>query len=292
MQQVQIKARAKINLAIDVVGKRADGYHELKMIMQSLALHDTITLTKLEEPRVGITSNSRRMPIDETNIAAVAAKHMLDTFSLRHGVHIDVFKRIPIAAGLGGGSSNAAAVLEGMNKMFELGLTQHELAGIGKNLGADVPYCIFGGTMLAEGIGEILAPLPPHPKTVVVLAKPHRGISTGKVFAKFSREQAGDNHPDFAAILNGLEASDIDKVSHGIMSGMANVLESVTAAERPIINDIKAEFLKKGAKCALMSGSGPTVFAYFADEEQANIAAAALKHKLPQLHEIIVTSID
>ena len=292
MEQIQVKARAKINLAIDVVGKRADGYHELKMIMQSLALHDTITLTKLQGAEIGISSNSTRMPIDETNIACKAAKFMMDTFSLRQGVHIDVYKRIPIAAGLAGGSSNAAAVLCGMNEMFELGLTKDKLAEIGKNLGADVPYCICGGTMLAEGIGDILTPLPQHPKTVVVLAKPHRGMSTPKVFGKFSRERVGESHPDFATILSGLEASDVDKVSCGIMSGMANVLESVTAAERPIINDIKTEFLRNGAKCALMSGSGPTVFAYFANETQANTAVAVLRRKFSQLNEIIVTSIE
>lgn len=292
MEQVQVRAHAKINLAIDVVGKRTDGYHDLKMIMQSLALHDTLTLTKRQEAGVTIASNSTRMPLDETNIACKAAKFMIDSFSLRQGVHIDVFKRIPIAAGLAGGSSNAAAVLCGINEMFALGLTKGKLTEIGKILGADVPYCICGGTMLAEGIGDILTPLPKHPKTVVVLAKPQRGMSTPKVFGKFSREQAGEKHPDFATILSGLETSDIDKVSRGIMSGMANVLESVTAAERPIINDIKAEFLRNGAKCALMSGSGPTVFAYFADERQANIAAAALRRKFSQLNEIIVTSIE
>jgi len=292
MEQVQKQAHAKINLAIDVVARRTDGYHDLKMIMQSLALHDTVTLTKLQEQGARITSNSTRMPLDETNIACKAAKHMLELFSLRQGVHIDVFKRIPIAAGLAGGSSNAAAVLCGMNELFELGLTKDKLAEIGKSLGADVPYCIYGGTMLAQGVGDILTLLPRHPKTVVVLAKPQRGISTGKVFAKFSREQVGEKHPDFATILSGLNTSDVDEISRGIMSGMANVLESITAAERPIICDIKAEFLRNGAKCALMSGSGPTVFAYFADEKQANAAATALRCKFPQLNEVIVTCIE
>jgi len=292
MEQIQIKAHAKINLAIDVLSRRPDGYHNLRMVMQSLAFHDTLVITKSPECAVTLACDSPRVPSDKSNLAHRAAEKMIETYSLRTGVHIEIRKIIPVAAGLAGGSSNAAAVLNGMNALFRLGLAKDELAAVGKGIGADVPYCVFGGTMLAEGVGDILAPLSPHPRVSVVLAKPPIEVSTAQVFRDFSQTRvAPDIRPDISSIMSGLDLSDIREISRGISTGMANVLESVTAAAYPVIDDIKASLLRHGAECAIMSGSGPTVFAYFIDEEYAVAAARSVRREIPSIDEIFVTSI-
>ena len=293
MDQLQVKAYAKINLALDVLSKRHDGYHNIRTIMQCLALHDTLEIEKARERErsVSVACESSNVPVNETNLAYKAAIRMIDTFGLQHGVNIHIHKVIPVSAGLAGGSSNAAATLRGINELFGLGLSLYALADIGKSIGADVPYCVFGGTVLAEGIGEKLTPLPDHPPISVVLAKPSVEVSTSQVFREFAQADiAGE--PDFNTIINGIRLDNINEISRGISSGVANVLECVTAATHPIIHDIKSELMQSGALCAQMSGSGPTVFAYFTNKAHAVAAAQALRYKLPQITEIYVTCIS
>ena len=255
---VELKALAKINLGLDVLGKRENGYHDVKMVMQTIFLYDNVTIEKLEEPGICVETNLYYLPVDENNIAYKAAKMLIEEFDIKEGVHIKLEKHIPVAAGLAGGSSNAAAVLVGMNKLFGLKLTMKELMERGVKLGADVPYCVMRGTVLAEGIGEILSPLPPLPKCYVLIAKPGINVSTQMVYEKLDSKEIVE-HPDIDGILEGLRNQDLKKVA----SSMGNVLERVTIEEYPVIEDIKNAMKEAGALNAMMSGSGPTVFGIF-----------------------------
>lgn len=271
---VTLKALAKINLGLDVLGRRENGYHDVRMVMQTIYLYDNVTLEKTEEEGISITCNLPYLPTDTSNIAYKAAKLLIDEFGLTSGVRITLDKHIPVAAGLAGGSSNAAAVLVGMNRMFSLGLSQEELMKRGVELGADVPYCVMRGTVLAEGIGEILTPLPPLPKCYVLIAKPGINVSTKMVYEKLDSKEI-TNHPNIDGILEGLEEQDLEK----IVSNMGNVLENVTIEAYPIIEQIKDVMKSCGALNAMMSGSGPTVFGIFADKHTANEA----KQKIRQM---------
>ena len=271
---ITLKALAKINLGLDVLGKRENGYHDVRMVMQTIYLYDNVTLTKMEEEGILLECNLQYLPTDATNIAYKAAKLLMDEFDIKEGVHIVLDKHIPVAAGLAGGSSNAAAVLVGMNGMFKLGLSQEELMKRGVLLGADVPYCIMRGTVLAEGIGEILTPLPMLPKCYVLIAKPGISVSTKTVYEKLDSQEI-ETHPDIDGILEGLECQDIKKIA----SSMGNVLERVTIEQYPIIETIKKVMIENGALNSMMSGSGPTVFGIFEDRQSAKEAQRKIREK-------------
>lgn len=269
---MNLKALAKINLGLDVLGRRENGYHDVRMVMQTIYLYDNITLQKIETPEIQLKTNLHFLPVDDKNIAYKAAKMLMDEFGLEGGIRITLDKHIPVAAGLAGGSSNAAAVLVGMNRMYELGLSEQDLMDRGVKLGADVPYCIMRGTVLAEGIGEILTPLDPLPKCYVLVAKPAISVSTKTVYEKLDSHEIED-HPDVDSILAGLEEGDLEKVA----SSMGNVLERVTIDDYPIIEDIKNVMKDNGALNAMMSGSGPTVFGIYDDKKLAKQAQEKIR---------------
>ncbi len=285
MNKIELKALGKINLGLDVLGRRENGYHDVRMVMQTLYLYDQITIVKKETPGIELKTNLFYLPVDENNLAYRAAKLLMDEFDVKEGVSIYLDKHIPVAAGMAGGSSNAAAVLFGINRMFELGLSQQELMDRGVKLGADVPYCIMRGTVLAEGIGEILTPLPALPKCYVLIAKPPISVSTKLVYEKLDSHEI-ENHPDIDGILEGLEAQDIKKVAEC----MGNVLEKVTVEEYPVIDKIKNVMKEEGALNAMMSGSGPTVFGIFENKHLARKAADKIR-KMELAKQVYVTNV-
>lgn len=272
MDRLELKALGKINLGLDVLGRRENGYHDVRMVMQTVYLYDRIIMKKSKTPGIRLETNLYYLPVNENNLAYQAAQMLMDEFHIEEGVSIQLDKHIPVAAGMAGGSSNAAAVLFGMNRMFSLGLSQKELMERGVKLGADVPYCIMRGTVLAEGIGEILTPLSPMPKCYVLIAKPAISVSTKMVYEKLDSHEIED-HPDIDGILAGLKAGDLKKVA----DSMGNVLERVTVDAYPVIDRIKKMMIKEGALNAMMSGSGPTVFGIFEEKATARKAADAIR---------------
>lgn len=285
MNKLELKALGKINLGLDVLGRRENGYHDVRMVMQTLYLYDQITITKKETPGIELKTNLFYLPVDENNLAYRAAKLLMEEFDIKEGVSIYLDKHIPVAAGMAGGSSNAAAVLFGINRMFDLGLTQQELMDRGVTLGADVPYCIMRGTVLAEGIGEILTPLPALPKCYVLIAKPPISVSTKLVYEKLDSHEI-EEHPDIDGIIAGLEAQDVKKVA----ACMGNVLEKVTIEEYPVIEEIKNVMKEEGALNAMMSGSGPTVFGIFDNKHLARKAADKIR-KMELAKQVYVTNV-
>jgi 4-diphosphocytidyl-2-C-methyl-D-erythritol kinase len=278
---ISLEAHAKINLSLDVLGKREDGYHTLQMIMQTIQLHDTITVHEIPAG-VEIMCEAPYVPNNSSNIAYKAAEAMLQRYGLKAGVKVEVIKRIPVAAGLAGGSTDAAAVLKGINSLFELGIDQAGLMQLGKEIGADVPYCIMGGTALAEGIGERITPLAAAGNIPVVLVKPRVGVSTAWVYKNFKLEKVRER-PVTQMLVSALESGDTGTLA----ANMKNVLESVTLERYPVINTIKKELVRLGALGSMMSGSGPTVFGIFNDAEKAQYAFNKIKKS--QQHECILT---
>lgn len=274
MQEIALKALAKINLALDVLGKRENGYHDVRMVMQTIYLYDDVKLRKTGRTGISLKSNLAFLPVNENNIAYKAAKLLMEEFSLPGGLEIELFKRIPVAAGLAGGSTDAAAVLFGINKIYGLSLSLQELMERGVKLGADVPYCLMRGTVLAEGIGEMLTPLPPMPKCYVLIAKPGINVSTKMVYEKLDAKEIVE-HPDIDALIHGLEENDIKKVAQS----MGNVLEKVTIEDYPVIEEIKNVMKNEQALGAMMSGSGPTVFGLFEKQSSAKRAYEKLKRQ-------------
>ena len=274
MDKIKLKALGKINLGLDVLGRRPNGYHDVRMVMQTVYLYDQILLEKTDKEGISLETNLFYLPVNENNLAYRATKMLIDEFAIKEGVHISLEKHIPVAAGMAGGSSNAAAVLYGMNRLFQLGLTDQELMERGVKLGADVPYCIMRGTVLAEGIGEELTPLPAMPKCHVLLAKPPISVSTQKVYEKLDAQEV-TKHPDIDGILLGLQTGDLKKIT----SSMGNVLENVTITEYPQIERIKDVMKEEGALNAMMSGSGPTVFGIYDDKMLARRAAARIREE-------------
>lgn len=271
---LELKAYGKINLGLDVVRKREDGYHEVRMIMQTVNLYDKIVMKTCKEPGIRTETNLPYVPDGEGNLAYRAAKLLMDEFDVKQGVKIKIRKSIPVAAGMAGGSSDAAAVLVGINRMFGLGLSKRELMKRGVKLGADIPYCIMRGTALSEGIGEILTELPPTPQCHIVLAKPQVSVSTKMVYGKLrANELRPEQHPDIDGMRAAIENGDLD----GVIARLGNVLELVTIPDHPEIGRIKEIMMAEGANGALMSGSGPTVFGIFKEEEDAKRAYDALK---------------
>lgn len=274
MKQMELKALAKINLGLDVLGRRENGYHDVRMIMQSIYLYDEVKIERTEKPGIELKSNLYFLPTGEGNIAYKAAKMLMEEFQITEGVRITLNKHIPVAAGMAGGSSNAAAVLFGMNKIFELKLTQQELMERGVRLGADVPYCIMRGTVLAEGIGEELTTLTPMPKCFVLIAKPPVSVSTKVVYEALDAKEIVD-HPDINGLIAGLEHRDLKEIA----ACMGNVLEDVTIPMHPVIEEIKQEMKHSGALNAMMSGSGPTVFGLFETKSAARKAQERIRKK-------------
>ncbi|MEE1086170.1 MAG: 4-(cytidine 5'-diphospho)-2-C-methyl-D-erythritol kinase [Schaedlerella sp.] len=271
---MNLRALAKINLGLDVLGRRENGYHDVRMVMQSIYVYDNVKIEKKKEPGITLSTNLYYLPSDEGNIAYKAADLLIKEFNIQEGVDIFLEKHIPVAAGLAGGSSNAAAVLFGMNQLFELGLTLEELMERGMKLGADVPYCIMRGTVLAEGIGEVLTDLPAMPKCIVLIAKPPVSVSTKDVYQALDSKEVVE-HPDIDGILEGLKEQDLKKIA----SSMGNVLEDVTIPMHPEIAEIKKIMLECGALNAMMSGSGPTVFGLFENRGKARMAQKIIWEK-------------
>lgn len=280
-----IKGYAKINLGLDVVGQLDNGYHLLRSVMQQIDLYDTVELSSLSETATGrkddfrilLTSDSGEVPLDESNLAYKAAKLLMEHDGLSEGVHIHILKKIPVAAGLAGGSADAAAVLIGMNELFGLGHSKEELQKLGLSLGADVPFCIMGGTALAEGIGERLTRIETIPEMYVVIAKPPIAVSTKYVYENLRLEQAV--HPDTEQILEAMRQRDLTAMT----ALLRNVLESVSAEKYPLIRQLKEAMLETGAAGSLMSGSGPTVFGIFDSMEKAAAAEGRLRQIYPQV---------
>ena len=280
---LQLKARAKINLGLDVLRRREDGYHDLRMIMQTIDLCDTVLLERTREAGISLKTNLPFLPSDENNLAYRAAALLLNEKETEGGLSVELKKHIPVAAGLAGGSSDAAAVLVGVNRLFSLGYSKEELMVKGKALGADVPYCIMRGTALAEGIGEVLTPLPAMPPCHIVLAKPQAHISTRFVYTNLKANELS-RHPDIDLQVRALREGDLRLLAQS----MENVLETVTVPECPVIEEIKNEMRENGALGAVMSGSGPSVFGVFEEEEKAQAVRELLREKYA-LRAVFVT---
>lgn len=271
IKHLSLKAYGKINLGLDVLRRRDDGYHEVRMIMQTVGIYDRIDLIYKETPGITVETNLYYLPDNENNLVYKAAKLLMDEFHVQKGVHIRLRKYIPVAAGMAGGSSDAAAVLFGVNKIFSLGLTTEQLMDRGVKIGADVPYCVMRGTALSEGIGEILTPLPVPPQCQVLIAKPGISVSTKFVYENLhANELRPEQHPDIDGMMEAIKQKDL----YGIADRFGNVLENVTIPAYPVIQEIKDLMLEQGAIGALMSGSGPTVFGLF-----TNPKAAAKAHE-------------
>ena len=270
---MKIKAYGKVNISLDVVGKREDGYHLLSMIMQNIDLYDEIEVEK-QECGIILECNKSYVPVDNRNLAYKAAAIFKERYDIVDGVKINIEKNIPVSAGLAGGSTDAAAVLKVMNKLVNVNATEEELMELGLKLGADIPYCIHGGTALCEGIGEIITPIKPFRDKIVVLVKPAFGVSTKEVYKNFNLEKV-KQHPKTAEIINAIENDDLNFVA----SNMKNLLENVTLRKHKILIKIKEEMNACGAINSMMSGSGPTVFAFFDDMLKAQRCFEKMKKK-------------
>ena len=279
---VTVKANAKINLTLDILGKRSDGYHEVEMVMQSVGLFDTVRVER-QQTGISLQLDVQGLLADETNLAWKAARLYLDVYKIQGGVSIEIEKRIPIAAGLAGGSADAAGVLIGMNRLFRMELSAKELCALGEQIGSDVPFCIEGGTMLATGRGEFLRRLSDLPPLFVVLAKPPVSVSTAWAYKKYD-ETGALYHPDTKAMIAALSEGSVDDIA----SGLANVLEEVTLKAHSIIEEYKRILRENGTMASLMSGSGPTVFALAKTKAEADRAASALSRDYPEATVFVV----
>lgn len=269
---MRLQAFAKINLGLDVLGKREDGYHEVRMIMQTIRMYDQLDMRKSVEPGIHLTTNKKYIPVDENNLVWRAAKLMMDTCGIMEGVSIHLHKVIPVAAGMAGGSSDAAATLVGMNRLFHCGLSKEKLMELGVQIGADVPYCVLRGTALAQGIGEKLTVLPPMPDCWILIGKPGISVSTKYVYTTLDLN-TDTVHPDIDGMKKALEDGNL----YGITERMGNVLQDVTIPAYPEVERIKEQMKALGAVNAMMSGSGPTVFGIFDNEEKAQEACQKLR---------------
>lgn len=274
MDKTEQKAYAKVNMGLDVLRRRTDGYHEVRMIMQTVNICDELILEKREQPGIELQTDNRELPLDGNNLICKAAELLFRERNITEGVKITLIKRIPIAAGMAGGSADAAAAMRGLNVLFKMGYSISQLQKLGVTLGADIPYCIVGGTMLSEGIGEILTPLPAPPSCHLVVAKPDINVSTGFVYGNLHADRL-EYHPDIDGMIEAFK----DGSMKGITDRLGNVLETVTIKEYPVIDRIKGVLRAQGAENALMSGSGPTVFGIFRQKETAEAAAAEVRRQ-------------
>ena len=273
MKDISVKALAKINLGLDVVRKREDGYHEVRMVMQTIHLFDRLEISKNTSGEITMETNLSFLPTNENNLVYKAAKLLQDEFAIKDGVHVWLHKYIPVAAGMAGGSTDAAAVLYGMNQIFDLGLTREELMERGVKIGADVPYCIMRGTALAEGIGEKLTRLPKLPHCYVLVGKPGVNVSTKMAYENLKLDDPAILHPDIDGMVQAIKDKDLD----GMISRMGNVFEPGIIGRYPVIQEIKDLMEANGARKAMMSGSGPTVFGIFDEKEKMERAAVVLR---------------
>lgn len=274
ISHLRLKAHGKINLALDVLGRREDGYHEVRMIMQTVGLHDRIDIYRTAEPGIRLKTNLFYLPDNEQNLAYKAARLLMDEFGVKEGVSINLRKFIPVSAGMAGGSTDGATVLFGVNKMFDLGLSTEQLMERAVKLGADVPYCLMRGTALSEGIGEKLTPLPPVPQCQVLIAKPAVSVSTRGVYESLdAMKLMPEDHPDIDGMLDAIRRQDLREVA----GKFGNVLELVTAGRYPVIGQIEQVMKDCGAVNAMMSGSGPTVFGLFTSPAAAESAYEELR---------------
>lgn len=271
MEQITRKAYAKINIGLDVLKRREDGYHEVRMIMQTVDICDDLTFERTAQSGIVIRTDREDLPVDGNNLIYKAADLLFREKGITEGVKITLTKRIPIAAGMAGGSSDAAATMRGLNELFGMGYSVKELQELGVKLGADIPYCLVGGTMLSEGIGEILTPLPAPPDCFLVVAKPDIDVSTGFVYGNLHADRL-TYHPDIDGMIEALRTGSLS----GVTERLGNVLETVTVKEYPVIEEIKELLRSMGAENALMSGSGPTVFGIFNKRETAEPAARTI----------------
>ena len=271
MNQIHLKAYGKINIGLDVTGRREDGYHLVRMIMQTVNLYDEVSVKK-QETGITVQTNRPFIPNDERNLAFKAAKAVMERYSLSEGVRIDIGKSIPVAAGMAGGSADAAAVLKGMKELFALEISEEEMDEIALKLGADVPFCLRKGTYLAEGIGEELTRLPDMPSCYCLIVNPGFGVSTKDVYKKIDAIK-DPKHPEIDRIIEGLGRKSIENVA----LSMGNILELAVIPDHPQIQEIKEIMLKNGALGAMMSGSGPTVFGLFRTEDNLNRAYSAFE---------------
>lgn len=269
---MKVKALAKINLGLDVIRKREDGYHEVRMIMQTIQMYDVIHLYKAARPGIRLHTNLPYIPTDERNLVYKAAQLLMDEFHIRRGLRIDLQKFIPVSAGMAGGSSDAAATLVAVNRLFHLRLTKRELMRRGVSIGADVPYCVMRGTALAEGIGEKLTMLPPAPDCYVLVGKPALNVSTKQAYESLCLSEI-TNHPDIHSLAQAIRDNDLP----AMLPHMENVFEPGLIRENPVIGQIKDLMLENGAFHAMMSGSGPTVFGLFHSWETQQKAANVLR---------------
>ena len=273
MNTIQMKAYGKVNLGLDVVRRRKDGYHEVRMIMQTVQLYDKILMEERRQKGITLETNLSFLPVNENNIAYKAARMLMEEFHISGGLNIKIEKHIPVAAGMAGGSTDGAAVLYGVNRMYRLGLTKRQLMERGVRLGADVPYCIMRGTVLSEGIGEILTPVAAMPDCHILVAKPPISVSTKYVYEHLKLDSV-ERHPDIDGMVAALEEGSLK----GVAERMENVLETVTIPEHPEIEQIKEVMRSEGALNAMMSGSGPTVFGIFEDKKQGLKARDILRN--------------
>lgn len=270
---MRLRALAKINLGLDVVGKRDDGYHEVRMIMQTIQMYDVLEIEKKKESGIVLTTNIPYVPTDERNLVYKAAKMLMDEFDIKEGLTMNLEKFIPVAAGMAGGSSDAAAAFVGVNRLFGLGLSEEELMKRAVKVGADVPYCVMRGTALAEGIGEKLTRLPRVPYCYVLVGKPGVNVSTKTAYENLKLDDPVVVHPDIDGMVTAVRNGDLD----GMISRMGNVFEPGIISKYPVIQEIKDLMESNGARKAMMSGSGPTVFGIFDDKEKMDRAAAVLR---------------
>lgn len=275
MKSIKLDAYGKINLSLDVLRRREDGYHDLRMIMQQIELKDTVEIEEIEKDKIVIESDSQKIPTDERNIVYKIADSLKRKYGVNSGVKIRIEKRIPVSAGLAGGSTDAAATLRGLNELWGLGLSEAELMEHGKPIGADIPYCIYGGTALAEGIGEKLTRLKGFGGKHILLANPEIQVSTAQIYQNLNLEGL-NKRPDTERLMQAISEDDLEYVA----SNMVNVLETVTIPLHPVIEDIKREMMSSGALGALMSGSGPTVFGIFKTEKELDESKAKLDKKV------------
>lgn len=274
MDKIVTKAYAKINLGLDVLRRREDGYHEVKMVMQTVDLYDVLLVSKKEEDTITISTQREEIPVNEDNLIYKAIKLMKDLYGFAGGVHVELVKNIPIAAGMAGGSTDAAAAMRAVNELFELNRPVEELEKHAVKIGADVPYCIQGGTVLSEGIGEVLTKLPNAPQCILLIAKPDIMVSTKYVYENLNLPEL-KKHPDIDLMVEAIREGDAEKM----VEPMDNVLATVTEEKYGIIKEIKQTMKRNGAIKAMMSGSGPTVFGIFETMVQAATAFDAIKEK-------------
>jgi 4-diphosphocytidyl-2-C-methyl-D-erythritol kinase len=284
INMIELKAYAKINLALDVTGRRDDGYHIVRMIMQNVDIYDTLTFERTDTGRIELTANKETVPVDESNLIWKVADLLRKKYDISDGVRICLEKRIPVAAGMAGGSTDAAAAFYGMKELFRLPLEKDEMCSMAVKLGADIPYCIIGGTQLSEGIGEVLTELPDMPECSILVGKPAIGVSTGWVYKELDSKPI-ESHPDIDGMCEAIR----EKNLAGVCSRLGNVLEPVTRSKYDVIGKVERLMKENGADESIMTGSGPTVFGLFSDRKKA-VEAYGVLEKSGLCPELFLTS--